>query len=118
MAIEKIKTYTLRLRAKDKAIFSAIKNGTKKVETRANTARYQHIQKGEKLVFVCGDKKLEKVIKRVSFHKNVENLLKTYRASNILPNGTKADLVKLYDSFPLYREKIKKVGIVAMVLEK
>lgn len=48
--VRKSKKYTLRFRAVNEDTFNAIKNGKKKIETRAGSPKYFYIQAGDILV--------------------------------------------------------------------
>jgi ASC-1-like (ASCH) protein len=110
-----MKTYTLRFRSTDKDIFDAIKSGKKKVETRAATARYKNVEKGDKIIFVCGKNKFVKEIKKVSMFKSISAMLKKYKFKQINPFvGSTKELEAMYFSFPGYKEKITKAGLVAL----
>jgi len=111
------KIYTLRFRAVNEDIFQAIKNGKKKVETRAGTIKFRNIKKGDILKFVCGGKSFEKKIARVTVFKTIPELIKKYKIKEINPAANSAeDLIKIYYSFPGYKEKIKEFGLIAMEL--
>ena len=111
------KTYTLRFRAVNRDIFEAILDGKKKVETRAATKKYIDIKTGDILVFVCGKERFEKEIKKVKIFKSISSLVKKYSPQEINPKAkSEKDLRDIYYSFPGYREKIQKFGIVAMEL--
>ncbi len=98
-------------------IFLAIKNGTKRVETRAATKKYQKAKKGDVLVFVCGKSKFKKQIKNIEHFSSVKSLLKKHKPSAINPNvHSPKELEKMYYEYPEYKEKIKKFGIVAWTI--
>lgn len=104
----------LRFRVINKDIFSAIKSGKKKVETRAASKRYKDIEEGDILVFVCGKEKFEKKVKEIFYSKTVLGLLKKYSIKDIRPDlKTKIEFLTSYDSFPGYSEKLKQFGIIA-----
>jgi ASC-1-like (ASCH) protein len=108
------KTYILRFRAVNRDIFEAIRSGKKKIETRAATVKYKNIKKGDVLVFVCGNKRFSRIIKEVKFFKSVGSMLKVFKVQDIMPNlDSKADLERAYFSYPGYKEKIKKFGLIA-----
>jgi ASC-1-like (ASCH) protein len=112
-----MKTHTLRFRSTDKDIFDAILSGKKKVETRAATARYKGMNKGDKIVFVCGKNKFVKEIKKAQVFKSISSLLKKYKFKQINPSvKSEKELEAMYFSFPGYKEKIKKSGLVALEL--
>ena len=113
----KIKIYKLRFRETNRNIFNAIKIGKKKVETRAATFKYSNMRVGDKLIFICGKSKFMKSIKQVRKFKSLNLLCKKYKPSAINPTcKTKKELEKMYYSFPNYKEKIKKFGIIALKL--
>ena len=111
------KTLRLRFREVNRDIFDAIRDGRKKVETRAATVRYQKAKKGDHVILVCGKDIFEKHIADVHIFKSIDDILKKYKVQEINPNvETEEELRKLYYSFPGYREKIKKHGLVAIEL--
>jgi len=108
------KSVRLRFREVNRDIFDAIRDGRKKVETRAATVRYQKAKKGDRVILVCGKDIFEKHIAGVYIFKSIDDLLQKYKVREINPNvETEEELRKLYYSFPGYREKIKKHGLVA-----
>jgi len=109
--------HTLRFRTVNKDIFLDIKKGRKTVETRAATERYQNIKAGDTLVLVCGKEKIEKKIKKVKLFKTIATLLNAYSLKRIMPNlnSAKEWRKELY-TYPDYKEKIKKFGLVALEL--
>ncbi|MBI4992054.1 MAG: ASCH domain-containing protein [Candidatus Harrisonbacteria bacterium] len=115
MEYKKIK---LKFREVDRDIFEAVKSGRKTVETRAATERYKNIKVGDTLILICGKNKLEKKIKRVKVFKTITALLKKYKAKQINPNVRSGEeLEKMYYTFPDYKEKIRKSGLIAMELK-
>lgn len=107
----------LRFRSANHDIFEAIRNGRKKVETRAATERYRSIEAGDTIVFVCGRLKFERKVKSSKIFKSVEAILKKYKPVQINPNTkTEKEIRAMYDSFQGYREKIKKYGLIAFEL--
>lgn len=109
--------YILRFRAVNKDIFLDIRNGKKTVETRATTKKYRNIKAGDTLILVCGKNKFEKKVKKVMIFKTISSLLKIYPIKKIMPNlNTKYELETAYFSYPHYKEKIKKFGLMALEL--
>lgn len=114
----KNKIYILKFRAVNRGIFEAIKTGKKKIETRAATEKYKKAVIGDKVCLVCGREKFVKRIVAAQIFPTVAALLKKYRPSQINPNiKTEAGLRKMYYSFSNYRDKIKKLGLVAWELK-
>ena len=113
----KNKKYILRIRSADKDIFDAIRNGKKKIETRAATIKYQKIKKGDDVILICGKSKLQKKIAHAHIYKTITDLLKKYTPQDIHQNlKSQEELEKLYYSFPGYQEKIKQHGLIALEL--
>lgn len=109
--------HTLRFRIVNYDIFEAIKTGKKKIETRAGSPKYFDIKAGDTLVFVCGKNKFEKKIKGVKKFNDIKSLHKVYKPQEINPKTrTPEESEKMYFSFPGYKEKIKKYGLVALEL--
>ena len=125
MASKKI---ILRFRAVNRDIFDAIRDGHKRVETRAATKRYADIKSGDGIVLVCGRNKLEKLVKRAVIFKTIPALLHKYNVRDIYPHtkdfgvgvnpntASEKELREIYYSFPGYKEKIKKYGLIAIEL--
>ncbi len=110
--------HLLRFRAVNKDTFEALKSGSKKVETRAGTVKNTKIKVGDTLKFVCGKNSFEKDVAKVEHFKNIKALLKTYKPKDINPNlRTEGETIDMYYSYPNYREKIKKYGLVAFRLK-
>jgi len=113
-----MKKFTLKFNSKNRNIFLAIKSGAKKLETRAASEKYQDIQKGDSIIFVCGGSRFSKEVKKVSKFKSIPSILKKYKPGDINPGHTTAkQTTDLYHSFPSYKEKIKKFGLIALELK-
>lgn len=112
-----MKRYTVRVRQQDKDIFLQIKNGQKTVETRAATIKHKNIKKGDILIFVCGNDKIEKEVLKASIFKSIDQMLKRYKIKQIMPSvKTRQEMEDICYSFPGYRDKIKEHGIIALEL--
>lgn len=111
------KKYILRFNAHNPesvGSFRALRVGTKKVETRAATAKYKRIVAGDTLVFVAGKDRFEKNVCGASLFRSIDAMLKVYRVGDIMPGRrTKKELAAAYYSYSGYKEKIKKFGLVA-----
>jgi ASC-1-like (ASCH) protein len=118
MGAEKSKKYTLRFRAINQKTWQNIKTGRKTIETRAATVRYKDIKAGDVLVLVCGKNRFEKRIKTVRKFKTVEDMLKKCKLKDVEPEAKSVeDLKAAYYSYPKYKEKIKKFGLVVLELK-
>jgi ASC-1-like (ASCH) protein len=114
----KNKILKLKFRAVDRDIFEAIRSGKKKVETRAGTEKYKNIKPGDKIELICRYKKFEKEITKVQRFKTIRAMLKKYKPVQISPFcKTEGELRDMYYSFPEYKEKLRKYGLVAFELK-
>jgi ASC-1-like (ASCH) protein len=99
----------------NKDIFDAIRDGSKKIETRAATVKYKNLEEGEAISFSCAGESFEKKIAKVTYFASIAALLRIYKPEDIHPDlRTKEEIVKMYHSFPGYKEKIEKSGLVAI----
>ena len=109
---------TLGFRAVNKDIFEAIINGKKKIETRAATERFRDIKAGDTVVLVCGNKKINKKVSKVELFKSMATVLKKYKPEAINPKiHTIQEARDMWYSFPGYKEKIKKYGLIVFNLK-
>lgn len=108
----------LRFNKKNRDIFEALRDGRKRVETRAATAKYADIKAGETVSFSCDGETFTRAITSVRHFSSVAALLKKYAVSDIHPPSKTAEELKaVYASFPGYTEKIREHGLIAMELE-
>ena len=114
----KPKKYVLKFGAANKDIFDAIKEGRKKIETRAATIKFRNIKAGDIVILLCGAQKFEKQVHSARIFKTVRALLRNYKPREINPRvSTEAELIDMYYSFLGYSEKIKKFGLIALELK-
>lgn len=107
----------MRFRKVNKDIFEAIRRSKKKVETLAATVKYRNIRTGDRIIFICGRSRFEKKVKRATVFKSIPAMLKKYKIKDIMPKLSSADELKeVYFSYPKYREKIRRFGIIALEL--
>lgn len=112
-----MKTWTIRIRRDDKHIFDFAKTGQKYVETRAATPRHMAVNAGDNLLFLCGREKFSRKVSRVAHYSTLAELFKNEKLSSIVPwVESEGEARKIYSSFPGYKEKIKKFGLVAWEL--
>lgn len=101
--------------AVNKDIFEMLRDGSKRVETRAATIKYKKLCTGESITFVCQGETFEKTVLRVNYFPSIGSLLEQYKPEDINPKlYTKEEIIKMYHSFPGYKEKIEQFGIVAI----
>ncbi|MBI2024851.1 MAG: hypothetical protein HYT03_02070 [Candidatus Harrisonbacteria bacterium] len=108
----------LRFRRINKDIFEAIKRGNKRIETRAATKKYKNIKTGDKVILSCGRDKFEKHVKKAKIYKKIGSLLRKYKPTELNPHvKTAKEIETMLYSFPGYKTKINKCGIIALELE-
>lgn len=113
-----MKTWTLRFRAVDKKNFDEVKNGSKPIETRAATIKYQSIEVGDTLLFVCGKERLSKKIIKKHHFSSIDAMIKKIPYQEIMPSVKSVEeMKKAYSSYSGYDQKIKEFGIFAFELE-
>ena len=92
-------------------------DGIKTVETRAATAKYRNLEAGDEVTAKCGsDRHTLKIAKATHFN-TVEEMLDDYNFKKILPNAkSERDVAQMYATFPRYKQKIARSGIMAFEL--
>jgi ASC-1-like (ASCH) protein len=112
-----MKSWTLTFKSVNKQNFDEVKNGSKPIETRAATVKYQPIEVGDELVFVCDGEKFSKKIIRKEHFKSIDAMIKEIPFNDIMPSVKSVDeMKKAYSSYSGYDEKIKEFGIFAFHL--
>ncbi len=112
------KSVTLKFRAVNRDIFEAVRSGRKKIETRAATKKYAGIEAGDTVVLSCGRDRFEKRVTRAERFASVSAILRKYRPAAINPaTRTAREARAMWSSFPGYKEKIRKCGLIAFHLE-
>lgn len=113
-----MKMHQLKFRRENRDIFEAIRTGAKKVETRACDEKFRDITVGDMVTLACEDDAFTKTVKGVEMFTTIETLLEKYSPKDINPAcATEKDICEMYHSFPGYKEKIKKYGLIALELE-
>lgn len=111
-------SHVLRFRVTNRDIWNTIKRGEKKVETRAATTRYRKIEVGDRVTLACGKGQFMRTVKKVVIFRTIRALTHAYKPRAINPKcRTVRELEMMYFSFPGYREKLKKHGVVALELK-
>ncbi|MFA5047760.1 MAG: ASCH domain-containing protein [Patescibacteria group bacterium] len=111
-------SHKLIFRDCDQETFNLIKNGQKKIETRAGLPEYFEIKARDLVNFICGDYACEKEIKNVSVFPSLNDLFKVYEPEQIDSSiSTIEEMTAKYMSFPGYPERIEKSGIIVFELK-
>lgn len=112
------KNHTLRFRVVDKINFDHINSKLKTIETRAGSEQYKKVAAGDTLTIICGKERVIKTVSKVHYFKTIGALLKAMPMRKIMPDmKTESDARKRWNSYPGYKERIKKFGIVAWELK-
>lgn len=113
-----MKNYTLIFRAVDKGNFEKIRNGLKSIETRAATIKYQPIEVGDTLTFVCDDERFTKKIIKKFHWPSIDAMVEEVDFKRVMPAVESVEeMKKEYASYPDYDEKIKQYGLFGFELE-
>ncbi|MDZ7611709.1 MAG: class I tRNA ligase family protein [Candidatus Moranbacteria bacterium] len=124
----KVKSQNLELNFREKKIFDLIKDGKKKVETRAlnpeeKNRYFGNIKTGDNIIlnYKVDDYVVESLrvkVKDVQFFQNREDLLKKYSIKKILPGMEEDEIQRLHQQIPGYEEKIRRNGLVALTIDE
>lgn len=110
-------TYLLKFRKNDRHFFEALLSGKKTIETRAATPKYRAVRTGDNLEFLYGQTRLVRKVKKTLRFKSVEEMIEKIGWVKVMPFARDPEAVKrAYFSFPGYREKIGRFGLVAFFL--
>lgn len=113
-----MKTWVLRFRAVDDVNFELLRSGEKAIETRAATPKYQKIEVGDKLEFVCGEKRMVKTITKKYWWPNIDAMVAEIPFKKIMPRVASLDeMRRRYASYPSHEEKIEKFGLLGFALK-
>jgi ASC-1-like (ASCH) protein len=112
-----MKNWTLRFRAVDKKNFDELKSGVKSIETRAGTVKYQPVEVGDTLTFVCGQERCVKKVAKRYHWPSIDAMVKDIDFKKVMPSvGSVAEMEKTYASYPDYEKKIKEHGLLGFEL--
>ena len=82
------------------------------------TDRFRKIEAGDALIFFAGGEKLEKKVKSVGIYKGVDELISEIDFRKVMPFVSSVEeMKKVYYSFPNYKEKINKFGLIVFMLK-
>lgn len=113
-----MKNWTLRFRQVDKDNFDEVKDGTKFIETRAGTIKYQPIEVGDTLTFVCGKERCIKKIAKKFRWPSIDAMVKEIDFKKVMPSIKSVEEMKrVYASYPDYEQKIKEHGLLGFGLK-
>jgi len=109
----------LNLSVKQK-YFDAIKTGIKTVEGRLNSPKFKDLKATMQMSFTCADsqEQLICIVQDVQTYPTFEAMLEAQGVVNMLPGIDSLPVaVAIYESFPGYREDVKKMGALAIKIK-
>lgn len=101
--------------------FDAIKSGIKTVEGRLNSHKFKDLKSGMTIIFSSVDTHETIICTVISIHvyATFEEMLIHEGLENMLPGVTSLDEgVNLYENFEGYCEGVRKVGALAITIQK
>ena len=108
----------LRFRKVDEERFEEVRNGLKVIETRAATKKYENLKVGDVVVFVCGNDRFERRVKKKYNFSSVDEMVGKVPFKKVMPSvNSIEEMKKVYSSYPRYDEKIKQCGLVGFEFE-
>ena len=103
----------------DKKNFEEIRRGLKTIETRAATKKYREIRSGDILQIVCGKQKMRRRVKKAQRFRSIGEMTAQLDYRKIMPSvQSVSEMRASYYGYSGYREKIKKVGLIALHLKE
>ncbi len=112
-----MKNWTLRFRAVDNDNFEEVRSGIKSIETRASTIKYQPIEVGDTLTFVCGKNQCIKKVTKKFHWSSIDTMVNKIDFKKVMPSVRSVDeMKKIYRSYPDYEKKIKEHGLLGFEL--
>ena len=103
-----------------KIYFDAIKSGKKTVEGRLNVVKFKDLTPNMYITFTCveNQEQLVCIVENIQTYATFESMLLTEGVANMLPGVTSlSQAVALYESFPGYKEDVKKFGALAIKIK-
>ena len=108
-----MRTHTLKFEEKDRGRFNEIKEGFKKIETRAANAKYASIEEGDEILFTCGQDSFTKKVLKTYHWPTVEAMCAEVPLEEVMVGLFTVEQAKQrYATYPGYTERIKEGGIL------
>ena len=112
-----MKIHTLKFEEMDRVRFQEIRDGLKKIETRAADERYSSIEEGDEIVFTCGADSFTKKVGKTYQWPTVEVMLADVPLEHVMPGlRTVEEAKSRYAAYPGYLERIQQGGILGFEL--
>ena len=97
--------------------FDAIKSGRKTVEGRLNSTKFQNLKVAMPITFISTTTKqqLTCIVQAIHTYPDFKAMLQSEGVQKMLPDiNNLEDAVSIYESFPGYKEEVKKIGALAI----
>jgi ASC-1-like (ASCH) protein len=109
--------HDIEFREVDRKRFEEIRDGVKRIETRAAAEKYLSVKEGDELVFRCGDDSFVKRVGRVYRWPSIEAMAEEVPLADVIPSAASMEETRArYASYPGYGEKIRKDGLLGFRL--
>lgn len=107
-----MKIHDIEFREVDRARFEEVRSGLKSVETRAVNEKYESIEEGDEIRFICGQDSFSKKVRKIYYWPTIEAMLAEMPVAKMMPGlVTVEEVRKRYATYPGYLEKIAEKGI-------
>lgn len=104
--------HDLEFREVDRARFEEVRSGLKSVETRAANEKYQSIEEGDEIHFICGQDSFSKKVRKIYYWPTIKAMLAEVPIEKMMPGlVTVEEAKKRYATYPDYLDKIAEKGI-------
>lgn len=113
-----MKIHTIKFDEADRARFDEVKEGRKKIETRAPNEKYDSIKEGDEIMFKCGDAQpFTKKVTKIYRWPTVETMFSEVSLEEVMPGLLTIEEAKnRYATYRGYTERIEKGGILGFRL--
>jgi ASC-1-like (ASCH) protein len=101
----------------DEKWFNLIKSGDKSVELRVFDGERADYKLGDTLVFKCKNKEIQSIISGLIYYQSFEEALSEENYLRAIPDAASLeDALSVYHSYPNFKERAAKYGVVAIRL--
>lgn len=113
------KVHRLPFLGSHRQTFELIRDGRKRLETRAGSKEYFQIAPGDSIEFSCGEDMTSKKVVRIEKFPSLESLLTRYQPADLNPAwGSSEEARQAFLSFPRYEKRIQDFGLLVFEIEE
>lgn len=99
--------------------FELIRDGRKRLETRAGSEEYLRIRPADSIEFSCGEDTTKRKVVRIEKFPSLESLLARYEPAELNPAwGSREEAMESFLSFPGYEKRIQDFGLLVFEIEE